>query len=152
MKNMAIAYSMKNRKKMAAGGQLDSGYLDLPKNDVKGNSSAMGEDDKDLNQMGEEDTGPMGAYALGGDIVDHIMKKRQMYSEGGKVANATPITAGFKPNEFDDLVLRDDLESSSDGVNNGDYLGNAQQDEDRADIVSRIMRQRSMKQRNPRPA
>jgi len=225
--SLAIAYAMKRRKKMAMGGQLASGYLGMPYEPVMKNKAALEEDDKDLNQEGEEDEGPMGAYAqggmtmrdkmnrgevdtdygpnpehhededkgpsfkdlpfndqmmvrmhentknsygssepeegdeypsveesayaYGGDIVDHIMRKR--YSEGGKVANATPIVAGFKPNEFDDLVLRDDLESTYGHDDNaGDALGNAQEDEDRHDIIARIMKQRKMKQHNPRPA
>ncbi len=116
-----------------------------------------------LNQEGEQDPGgsiPYAMFAPGG-IVDRIMSKRaqsQMrpvaLSEGGRVANATPIRAGFSPNEFDDLVLRDDLESSyGDDDNSGDSLDNEQQNRDRQDIVARVMRQRAMKRnRNPVPA
>jgi hypothetical protein len=53
------------------------------------------------------------------DLVDRIMMNRKQnnageakFSEGGKVANQDEIEAGFDPNEFDDLHLRDDLESS----------------------------------------
>lgn len=84
------------------------------------------------------------------DMVDRIMAKK--FSKGGMVANDTDITADFQPNEFDDLVLRDELEFNYTGANSGDDLGNAQEDEDRADIVSRIMRSRAKKDRNPRPA
>lgn len=79
-------------------------------------------------------------------------------SEGGKVANQehgenNNELAGFSPNEFDDLVLRDDLESTyGDDDNSGDNLGNAQEDEDRKDIVSRIMASRKKKDRMPNPA
>ena len=86
-----------------------------------------------------------------GDMIDRIMAKH--YSMGGRVANDTDPIADAMPNEFDDLVLRDDLESSyGDDNNSGDALGNAQEMEDRRDIVARIMRSRSMKDRNPRPA
>lgn len=87
----------------------------------------------------------------GEDIVDKVMRKR--YSEGGKVANETETVADFEPNEFDDLALRDDLHSTyGEDDNSGDALGNKSEDERREDIVSRVMRQRSMKQRNPSPA
>jgi len=173
--SLAAAYAMKKRKKMADGGFLheekESGYLDHEGNDVKRDAAAMAEDDRKLNQHGEYEQGPYGMMmAEGGrisdnyqsdshmlDMVGRIMKQReQHYSEGGKVANGgmddLDEMADGKPNNFDDLSLRDDLESSNSGANDGDFLGNEQEDEDRKDIVARIMRQRSMKQRNPRPA
>lgn len=170
--NLAIAYNMKRqaRKKMADGGSVapeqqkdtvgsiigypgypkPKGYFNggavAPEYEVEPNHMAMLENDKDLNQHGEEDHGPMG----GRDIVDRIIQKM---SQGGKVANATPIEAGFSPAEFDDLVLRDDLNSSyGDDDNAGDALGNAQEDEDRSDIVARILKSRAKKDRMPRPA
>lgn len=85
------------------------------------------------------------------DIVDRILQQR--YSKGGRVANETEELAGFAPNEFDDLVLRDDLESSYTGENSGDYIGNEGEDDRREDIVSRILR--SLRKRpghNPNPA
>lgn len=87
------------------------------------------------------------------DLVMRIMKKR--YSEGGMVANDTGEgqSADEMPNQFDDLVLRDDLESTyGDDDNSGDMLGNEQEDEDRKDIVSRIMKSQKKKDKNPRPA
>lgn len=91
-----------------------------------------------------------------GGMVDRIMAKK--YSEGGKVANerqgdSTDVmpTAGDAPNEFDDLALRDDLEFHDTGANSGDELGNAQEDEDRRDIVSRVMRSRAKRDRLPNP-
>jgi len=126
--------------------ELASGYLAMPEDGVTMNHEAMMEDDKRLNQHGNDEIAPGGD-----DIVDRIMRKR--YSEGGKVANATPITAGFRPNEFDDLVLRDGLESDyGDDDNSGDELGNEREDHDREDIVARIMRSRAKKDRLPRPA
>lgn len=140
--DLAIAYAMKRKaKKMFQGGQMDSGYLAMPEARDPENTDAEDEDEM--------------AYAMGGDVVDRIMSKRQNMSEGGKVANGSMTDdsqAGFKPNEFDDLVLRDDLEGGYTAANSGDEIGNAREDEDRADIVSRIMHQRKMRQTNPRPA
>lgn len=93
--------------------------------------------------------------AEGGDIVDRAMKKRAcMYSKGGMAANDDhAFEYEFEtPANYDDLSLRDDLESHYDAKNSGDELGNSQEDEDRADIISRIMRSRAKKDRMPRPA
>lgn len=207
-----MAYAMKRRAQKSRGYMEEekaSGYEPHEGNEMRPNEMAMDEDDKDLGQHGEEEEGPFGAYAKGGDVnsddldrygaeevdfkplpqnmkhgpdvgdedsadlfskthdqirenmpdyfamggsmVDRIMKKRG-YSKGGRVANDTGNTADFKPNEFDDLALRDDLEGGYDGANSGDELGNAQEDEDRRDIVSRIMRSRAKRDRMPRPA
>ncbi len=136
----------KKAKKMAAGGEMESGYEAMPMEHEMDNHAADSEDDNSLNQY----------MAHGGDIVDHIMKKRQVYSEGGRVSNGGDDDfeqmADSSPNNFDDLALRDDLESGNSGASDGDFLGNKQEDEDRGDIIARIMKQRSMKQRNPRPA
>lgn len=180
VKTLAEMKAMKDqdRQNMAEGGIMEeeksSGYMDHEGNDRKHNGAAMAEDDLDLNQkmVHPEDSSLYGEVdhemkldqndesqdaRLGGDLVDRIMKKRQMYSEGGKIANGgdddLDKMADGRPNNFDDLALRDDLESSYGEDNNaGDANGDAQEDEDRADIVARIMRQRSMKQRNPVPA
>lgn len=99
-------------------------------------------------------------YAEGGDVdeehdehdmVSRIMKQRSNhYSEGGRVANEDHIEADFEPNEFDDLAKDDHLEFHDTGANSGDELGDEQEDEDRHDIVSRIMKSRKLKDRNPR--
>ena len=88
------------------------------------------------------------------DLVDRVIKRH--YSEGGMVANGGEDDfeqlADSRPNNFDDLSLRDHLESTNSGAADGDFLGNEAEDEHRRDIVARIMRQRMMKQHNPRPA
>lgn len=86
------------------------------------------------------------------DLVMRIMKKR--YSMGGEVSNDTGEgeVADEMPNQFDDLVLDDSLEDHDTGANSGDELGNSQEDEDRHDIISRIMKSRAKKDKNPRPA
>lgn len=147
-----------------------SGYESMPMDGAKENHRAEMEAGRDLNQHGEDETGPMGAYAQGGmyddddtpekpapiaggyaeggeiddlDMVGHIMKKRQMcYSEGGRVANDTPITVDFEDNDFDNLVKRDDLESSYTGANSGDDDGDSSVDMPGEDVVSRMMRMR----------
>lgn len=165
--SLAIAYAMKRKaKKMsdggpvpdqnkvkgfvkgftgkAMGGEMKSGYLPMPEEHEEMNEAAMHEDEMDMNQhpVHAEDSGEEG-------IVDRIMKR---FSKGGQVANATPPMADKMPSEYDDLVLDDDLEFHDTGTNSGDELGNAQEDEDRKDIVSRIMSSRKKKDRNPRPA
>jgi len=128
--------SMKKPNLYAEGGsvhedEMESGYLDMPEEHEVMNEPAMHED----------------------DIVNRIMAKRM--SEGGRVANEgedeMSHLADGKPNEFDDLALRDDLEEHYTGANSGDELGDAREDQDRHDIVARIMRKR-MKQHNPVPA
>jgi len=76
-------------------------------------------------------------------------------SEGGKVANEDhghndEHLAGFSPNEFDDLVLRDDLESHYTGESSGDELGDEREDHDRHDIVARVMASRRKKDSLPK--
>lgn len=132
------------------------------------NDDAMAEDERRLNQHGEDEAGPLGRMMADGgqitdnyqddshmrDMVGRIIQRRQMnYSEGGKVANETdPEDFDFTtPNEFDDLALRDDLESAYTGANSGDERGDAQEDADRRDPVMRIMLKRR-KQTNPKPA
>jgi len=86
------------------------------------------------------------------DMIQSVLSKRkQRLSQGGKVANETEPVADFLPNEFDDLVLRDDLDFSYTGKNSGDEVGNSGEDERRKDLVMRAMLKRK-KQHNPRPA
>lgn len=124
---------------LAHGGSVEeedaSGYEHMPEEHDEMNESAEHED----------------------DIVSRCMAKREhMYSEGGRVANGgeddLEDMADGKPNNFDDLSLRDDLDFSYDGANSGDELGNEQHDKEDHDVVARIMRSRAKKDRNPRPA
>lgn len=86
------------------------------------------------------------------DMISRIMKKRRMFSKGGRVANDTEPMVDEEPAEYDDLVKDDDLEFHETGKNSGDELGNEQEDEDRGDIVSRIMKSRKKKDKMPHPA
>lgn len=125
-------------KGLADGGFVEeenmSGYVDHP------------EDEEMMNGPAEEED----------DLVSRALKSRKnMYSEGGKVANEgedeMSHMADSDPNEFDDLALEDDLKSSYTGANSGDELGDAQEDQDRDDIVSRVMASRRKKDRLPNP-
>lgn len=102
-------------------------------------------------EMGEES--PMSKGDMYDDLVDRIMMHKS-YSEGGMVANdvGDGEVADEKENQFDDLVLDDDMDFSYTGDNSGDEIGNEQEDEDRHDIVSRMMKSSRKKDRNPRPA
>lgn len=77
--------------------------------------------------------------AHGGDVVDRIMRRM---SEGGEIANGGETNeADQDPAQFDDLALRDDLESSYTGANSGDMDGApAAAMDDHDDIVDRIMK------------
>jgi hypothetical protein len=94
---------------------------------------------------------PLEGLAEGGevddcDMVGRVMKKRQGYSEGGKVANedsgnsrsSNDEVADAKTNEFDDLALDDDLEFHDTPENSGD-------EDDDDDFVGKIMKKRTKK-------
>lgn len=127
MKNLAIAYAMKKKaKKMAMD---DSHDPSMPSADESA------------------------AAHLHGDMVDRIMNKRKMMAEGGVVADEPGEQADEMSDDFDYLSTSDlDDGTTNSGAADGDEHGNTTEDDERKDIVSKIMRQRSMKQRNPNPA
>lgn len=170
-KNMALAYRMK--KKMAMGGSASS--EEMPCGECMG-AGCPSCDDSDMvarirKKMTSDDVmknsdeaaqnspmmKPIKDKKFSEDygestLIDRIMKKRM--SKGGMVANSDhgeddEDLAGFSPNEFDDLSLRDDLEEHYTGKNSGDEIGDEQEDEDREDIISRIMRSRRKKDKMP---
>lgn len=84
------------------------------------------------------------------DMIARIMHKRKEYSQGGMVANDVGVAeADESPAEYDDLVLRDELEDDSGA---GNEHGDTKQDERDSDVVSKIMASRKKKDRMPRPA
>jgi hypothetical protein len=89
------------------------------------------------------------------DMVTRIMHKRypEHFAEGGEVKDEEP-TAGFESNDFDELDRDppETAEADDTGANSGDEIGDEQEDDDRKDIVSRIMKSRAKKDRNPSPA
>jgi hypothetical protein len=107
----------------------EAGYEALPEEHEHENEAAMHED---------------------ADMIARIMHKRKEYSKGGMVANDVGVAdADHDSAEFDDLVLRDDLEDNSSA---GNEHGNAAEDHDQEDIISRILRSQRKKDRMPRPA
>lgn len=168
--SLAIAYGMKQRaKKMASGGMMEPGGMcehgkQMCEMCHGGKMAEGGFVDEEMasgyEPMPEEKPEHMDEHSMENqefpmeeeDMVTRIMKSRAKgYSEGGRVANDTPAMADDEDNQFDDLVKRDDLESSYTDANSGDELGNEREDEDRKDIVSRIMRMRMMKNRMRAP-
>lgn len=107
-----------------------------------------------MNQMGDEDEGAGDMDAIHPMVMRIMMGRAKGYSEGGKVANEEsgestdePTMAKADGNEFDDLALRDDLEFKDTGANSGDMDDDAKENHDRDDIVSRIMKSRSKRDR-----
>ena len=158
----------------------DSGFVSHKDCAKCNNDAAMSEDKRSLGEHGAHEEGEQGggqgfhgesfegnpgdkhdeyqSEAHDEDMVGHIMKQRQQhFSKGGEVANEDhghndDKLAGFSPNEFDDLSLRDDLEFSETAKNSGDEDGDAREDKDRNDIISQIMKSRKKKDRLPNPA
>jgi len=96
---------------------------------------------------------PSHGMADGGEAEEtHPMVSKVMMSRGGMIANDDEPEADSMPAEFDDLALDDHLEGTNSGAADGDDLGDEQEDKDRHDIVSRIMKSRSKRDRMPRPA
>ena len=157
---LAAGYSMKKkaRAKMAEGGSVgghqssgqghtihihvnpQSGYDPTQSAPAKHDAPAAAESDKGLNQHGETEEAPGGD-----DMVDRILRKH--FSEGGRVANETEGQGQLvdeKPNEFDDLALRDDLDFSYTDENSGDEDG-SKLNQESGDMVDKIMKKRSKK-------
>ncbi len=156
MSDMAIKYAMKKKaKKMCADGgmMMEPEADEMPKED--GYKNFDKEKGKEISEgfMGKNES-----YAHGGDVakddddlVMTIMKKR--YSKGGQVSNdvGEGQDVDKMANQFDDLVLDDDLSADYTGENSGDEIGNEQEDDDRKDVVSQIMKSRKKKDRLPNP-
>ncbi len=174
-KSLAIAYAMKKKsKKMAYGGHVADEAKREAQYDLDDNEAHMvvpmtfEESDKR-----REQDDPMihpEAYKSGG-MIDRIMSKRKMMASGGMIEHkdihhpgAVERNEGMdelshmadgKENDFDFLTTGDhelDDSTTNSGEADGDFLGNKQEDEDRSDIISRIMKSRAKKDRMPRPA
>lgn len=128
-----------------------SGYHMEPENHVEHNEMAMHEDDKDLNQhMPHDEEDPED------DMVGRIMHKRSKSFEGeARLAHGGEAEEPFEyefeqPNDFEVEPEGDEYHYS--GANSGDEIGDEREDDDREDIVSRIMRSRKKRDRMPSPA
>lgn len=181
---LAIAYSMK-RKKKASGGTVESGDSEM--NYAEGGKVSSNKSrqnfEKGVHESASDDMSSDKGTSMAGHaarkghqwsnqehrrVLDEMKKMpnpqlkaeggevdpttevtcphcAKSFSHGGQVANSDEPVADFMPNEFDDLHLRDDLDSSYTGANSGDELGNEQEDEDRKDLVSRAMIKRRAK-------
>lgn len=144
-------------KGLAHGGEVDPYHHSLHDSEFHGEEEASGYmnhegSDVHHNEAAEHEDSEMAHE----DMVGRIMKKRMLamggecYSRGGVVANEDHGHADALPNEFDDLVLDDHLESHYDADNAGDHLGDAAQDHRDEDMVSKIMKSRAKKDRLPR--
>lgn len=126
------------------GGDIDRPYSEditgkRPKNEIYDEEIS----DKEIDDAEGDDD----------DLVSKIMKKRaKPMSKGGQVANEAGPIVDSMPAEYDDLVKDDHLAFHETGANSGDELGDAQEDMDRRDIVSMIMKSRKKKDHLPRPA
>ncbi len=142
------------------------------------NHMAMEEDDRRLNQHGMHEMGdygedrrntPHGMYegnpgnshdqyqseAHEMDMVGRILKQLQhRYAKGGMVEAGDEHEAEFAPDEFDELETNppDTHRADYTGANSGDHIGDEQEDMDRHDIVSRVMKSRRKKDHLPNPA
>lgn len=163
MHSFAIDYAMKKKaKNMARGGMAEQPEEKKMCHLCHGSGYAEGgfvheEEESGYDAMPKEHEGHMYEHADENqddheDMVGSIMKKRMPhYSEGGKVANDTPIKADFEDNQYDDLVKDDGLAEHYTGANSGDELGDGQEDEDRHDMISMIMKSRKKKDHLPHP-
>lgn len=121
-------------KKHAHGGEI---HIDIDSHNV--------ESEEELEDENEEES-----MAHGGDIVSRIMSKK--YSKGGVVANEGDAIASHQADqharEYDYLVEEGGMESTQHDF--GEELGDAREDHDRHDIVSRIMHSLAKKNKMPK--
>lgn len=128
-KSLAISYSMKKKKK-ASGGTVESGDKEM--NYAKGGKIPPKKEKEPELEVEEVDPAM--------EVV--CPKCEHSFSHGGQVANDTDFLADTLPNEFDDLVLRDDEEMKGyTGKNSGDDIGGPDKD----DLVARAMLKRKKK-------
>ena len=145
--SLAIAYNMKRKaqaKKMAEGGEVEE--PSWAEQDHENDPVVDADSEYGIRQP----VAPEPEYD--GGLVDKVMRKH--FSEGGVIANEGEDMLDHlddgKPNEFDDLVLEGGDEFHYTGANSGDEIGDEQEDHDRHDIVSRIMRSEAKKDRLPK--
>lgn len=156
MKNsLAIAYAMKRKsKKMANGGMMEDEARRKAQYSIDGSEAHI------MSPMTPEESDKrMNEYEDHSDdsLIHRIMRKRNAMAHGGIIADEGMGEPSSHPDQsladYDYLSSGDlDDSSTNSGAADGDFLGNSQEDEDRKDMVKKIMRQRSMKQSNPRPA
>jgi len=137
----------------AKGGKVHKKKMPMPNKDMAEEEAMMA---SQMPQPGMEPQEPeqpqQPMMARGGELVDKIMSKRMnkadCYSEGGMVANDT-IHGDHSIDQYDDLVLRDDLDGTQPEDSN--EHGNEELKSEDADMVSKIMASRRKKDRLPNP-
>lgn len=171
--SMAIKYQMSKRAKEAARGEpceahgadmcemchggkamADGGYVDEEEVEPSPSPSPSPRPVVDQEKAKKFSTAFKG-FAEGGEV-DEGLVERIMHKRGntpGAEANYTGPHVEFEDNQFDDLVKDNNMGTAADytGANSGDELGNAQEDEDRRDIISMVMKSRRKKDRLPNP-
>lgn len=147
-KSMAIAFNMKKKAKcMADGGEVKTINSSIGSPFGEASADEMSASNKQAPKLTPEE------MASNKAMVDKIMAKRkaddQSYSEGGVVANSPHDDMAENTDEYDDLVLDDDLEAHI--PEDFNEHGDPEEELRRKDTVSRIMRSRALKDKLPNP-
>lgn len=147
--SMAMKYAMKKRMKKdgAAMCEADGGEVEAPKDPPVDPERAKKAEESMRKAFGYADGGEVEEDSgFSDDMVGRIMKHR--FSKGEE----EPV-ADFESNDFDYLdQIGGDHEADYDEENSGDDIGNKAEDDDQHDVVKRIMKSRSKKDKMPRPA
>lgn len=105
-----------------------------------------------MNQEGEEDEGAGDGNEMDPVVMKIVMGRAKGYSKGGMVANEGSGESASEPddmakwedNEFDELGKSGGLDGHYSG---SEKIGDEQEDHDRDDIVKRVMKSRSKRDR-----
>lgn len=105
-----------------------------------------------MNQEGDEDEGAGGGDPMDPVVMKIVMGRAKGYSKGGMVANED---SGESTSEPDDMAKWEDNEFDELGKSGGmdghysgsEEIGDEQEDHDRDDIVKRVMKSRSKRDR-----
>ncbi len=109
--SLAIAFAMKRRaKKMKDGGfvrdEEESGYVPMLGDDIKDNAMAHEQDDKMLNQHGEDEIGPEGRHMKeGGEMKSRrqrMMEASMGMAEGGEIKDKSYGSPERLDRQFDE--------------------------------------------------
>lgn len=105
-----------------------------------------------MNQEGDEDEGAGGGDPMDPVVMKIVMGRAKGYSKGGMVANEDSGESASEPdemakwedNEFDELGKSGGMDGHYSG---SEEIGDEQEDHDRDDIVKRVMKSRSKRDR-----
>lgn len=105
-----------------------------------------------MNQEGDEDEGAGGGDEIDPVVMKIVMGRAKGYSKGGMVANEDSGESASEPddmakweeNEFDELGKSGGMDGHYSG---SEEIGDEQEDHDRDDIVKRVMKSRSKRDR-----